>query len=207
MTHPEVLDESDVLLRLTNLEVEQKRLDDLIAGWTRGGVTNPYFDVLYANEGVFSSPPLEFTRVRDIVQASSVETATTHVIAWTDNIMNTGFIQFSTVVGVSTRLHVPTADANKKAVHISGQVALENTGSTVGGVILRLEAWRPDGTLNGAVDVHRQDGPDDEDFHAYPFTHVLRVHSSITAFSLAVIQNSGTSMRIDNAYMNVLRVF
>ena len=194
-------------MEINNLIDQQRQMNGLLSDWTRGGGTNPYFNLMTANEGNFNSPPLEFARLRRITGDTSVASATSHDIAFNDNSgLNTGLIDHSTVAGESTRIFFPTADASQKVVLLTGYVSL-NDASTAGDVLIHANLWKPDGTSNGTVTMNRQQNPRVASFQHYPFAFPVRFHSSITSISIGITQDSGSSFLIQEAWLGMLRVF
>lgn len=199
-THPD-----DLLADIINLQGDVNTLRAQLAG--AQGPSGWDFRYLHADQADFSQPPLEFARVRRLTQDTSVASGTTHNIAFNEIHMNTGLVRFSTVSGESTRIYFPSANANKKAVLYTGKIEYDNVASTLGTRIVYLKLWKPDGTLNGTFTLARTQSGKSPDFLSQTFSHVGRITSSITAVSLAVIQDSGSSVTLTVAYLSMLRVF
>ena len=196
----------DLFQSINQLEAVQQVQTNLLAGWTRGGGTNPYFDFMEVNQAFFSTPPIESARFRQETDTSIANVSTTP-IPWESNNWNTGFVIHSTVAGESTRFWFSGSEKTKRGFLVFGIIQFEQT--TVGGDrYINLVTYKPDGTESGNVQVARYGIPvGSTTFPTFPFMHSLVLNSSINAMQIEVFQNSGSSIGMLSAYMTMMRVF
>lgn len=150
MTHPEVLDEQNVLLRLDNLEAEQRKLDALVSGWARGSATDPYFDHLYANTGIFYKSPIEGGQVQRLTTQNIVSDTDTAIIWTSQHLNNEDYISWSSVSN-STRIYIKTPGITEERGILVVAYAAWQGDSTVGQRELRMVTHRADATTIGAL--------------------------------------------------------
>ena len=203
MTHPRVLDEQSVMLRLDNLEAEQRRLDSLVSGWTGAGGSNPYFNYMEANQATFYTPPLESFRVRRIGTEQTIADDTWTAVDWNEVTYNTGFMTLSTATN-STRLTLgdnPTGNQDK-VVMFFGHVGWAE--SSVGTRGVRMALYSPNSTFVGSVTlelVHVSTS-----FEAQSFAIPFRFNSSGKFVTLEVYQDSGGNSSLREAFLGGLRL-
>ena len=203
MTHPRVLDEGNVQLRLNNLEAEQRRLDSIVSGWTGMGGTNPYFNYMEVNQATFYTPPLESFRVRRIGTEQTIADDTWTAISWNEITYNTGFMTISTATN-STRLTLgdnPIGNQDK-VVMFFGHVGW--AASSVGTRGIRMSLYSPNSTFVGTVQLEL--GLASTAFMSQSFTIPFRFNSSGKFVTLEVYQDSGGDSSVRESFMGGLRL-
>ena len=207
MTHPEVLDEQNVLLRLDNLEVEQRRLDALVSGWAKGSVTDPYFDNISANTGTFWKSPIEGGQVTRITTQTMASGAFTAIQFTTQHLNNADYIVWSSVSGESSRIYIPTPGINEeRGILVSAFVEWKT--STVGFRDLALKTYRSDGSSIGGIIDREVPYKDTNTGEAVSLlTFVYRPNSSHGYVQLEPFQNTGGDLGIIQARLALIRIF
>lgn len=200
MTHPRVLDEQNILLRLDNLEMEQRRLDALVTGWARSGNTDPYFTFLRANEGHFDNPILLSARL-NILSSITISNNTFTGIAWESSHFShqSGSITFST--SNPTRVYLADSGGTNKGFLFFGHYRFDD--STVGvREIRRHITFRDGSTAIQMMDRDKANGFFDRTWCIPIFDSGVNI---IDYYEFEVFQNSGGNLGLDDARIAILR--
>ena len=180
MTHPRVLDEGNVQLRLDNLESEQRRLDALVSGWTRQGISDPHFDHIHVGHADFDILPHPVASLRFASQN----------------------------IGTGTDFVTPTVQSPSGATWAHGMVLDIANGEiivkgipsqSVIGFTLSWE-WAANATGDRALQCNDNNGNSIKDYEFNPddtlltqlgISHMRRIANTDTFYRLQVWQDSG----------------
>src|SRR3990167_1387974 len=190
-------DPDSLLASLDVMEPDIKRLESVVASWTRRGDTIPSFDLLKADQAYFYNPPVESIR---LLRSSDQNLGANvwNTLVWDTVTYNTGLVDYST--GSTGIIYVPQ-NAYPTVYLFIGFVVW--TANSSGERLFRFNELTTDGPISRMI----SDAPPLSGIGQWePFAFAYKKREKSSGFNFQLWQNGAPDVDLDIARMNIIKL-